>query len=967
MVTSGHCSSLFFLLLCSCFTGSWAQDAPVMLELKASLLKSSATSLLDSWKNDTSPCNWTGIHCNLQGNVTEINLSSKRLAGELPLESICRLASLEKLFMGKNSLYGNISNGFTNCKKLQYLDLAFNSFTGSFPDLSNLSELKLLNLSDNGFSGPFPTTSLRNKPNLVSLSLGDNPFDPSPFPEEILALSQLSWLYLSNCGLSGRIPQDIGNVTELVNLELSDNSFYGEIPASISKLSKLWQLELYNNSLNGTIPVGFGNLVNLQKFDASMNYLDGGLTELKSLTKLVSLQLFYNQFSGEIPVEFGEFRELVNLSLYSNNLSGPLPQKLGSWSEFYFIDVSENGFTGPIPPDMCLKGKMTFLLMLDNKLSGELPSTYATCSSMNRLRVSNNSLSGKISAGIWGLPKLEIIDFAMNQFEGEVGLEIRNAKSLTELYIQNNRFSGQLWSEISQASSLIEINASVNEIEGEIPATIGELPKLNKLHLQDNKFSGKIPDTIGSCASLSDINLAGNQLVGQIPASLASIQVLNSLNLSENQLSGEIPTRFSVVRFSLLDLSNNQLTGPIPQGLESEAYADGLAGNSGLCSQNLHYFRQCVSNSGDPNVITIIVCLVIGTTILVVLLASFLFLKRRSSKNFSSKSSWNLKSFHILTFTEREILNSLKEENLIGQGGSGEVYRVDLSDGKTLAVKQIWIQPKENEDFTTSVSMLKKRRSSNSQEIEAEVSALSEIRHVNVVKLYCSISGEESQLLVYDYMPNGSLWDRLHGSEKCELDWDRRYQIALGAAKGLEYLHHGCRRPVVHRDVKSSNILIDEFFEARIADFGLAKVVQRVGSREVSRSVAGTLGYMAPEYAYSSNVSEKTDVYSFGVVLMELVTGKRPIQPEFGVHGDIVMWVSSKMTSRESVLGVVDSRIQESMREEAVKVLRIAVLCTSRLPALRPTMRGVVQMLLDADPYYSYPILKIKIVGKEND
>ncbi|KAK4387647.1 Receptor-like protein kinase [Sesamum angolense] len=202
---------------------------------------------------------------------------------------------------------------------------------------------------------------------------------------------------------------------------------------------------------------------------------------------------------------------------------------------------------------------------------------------------------------------------------------------------------------------------------------------------------------------------------------------------------------------------------------------------------------------------------------------------------------------------------------------------------------------------------------------------------------------------------------------KIVLDWETRYEVALGAAKGLEYLHHGCDRPVIHRDVKSSNILLDEDLKPRIADFGLAKIVQANSSKESTQIIAGTHGYIAPEYAYTNKVNEKSDVYSFGVVLMELVTGKRPIEPEFGENKDIVDWVCGKLKTKESVVSLVDSAIHEVHRENAIKVLKVAILCTARLPTLRPTMRTVVQMLEEAQPWHLVSIVVSKDGGGKKD
>ncbi|KAK6940306.1 Serine-threonine/tyrosine-protein kinase, catalytic domain [Dillenia turbinata] len=847
-------SSLFLLCFLSRFLPTKSDQLQILLHLK-SALNNSKTNVFDSWIPDESPCNFTGIACNGNGFVTEIELSNSYLSGNVPFSSVCQLPFLEKLSLGSNSLSGVVSDDLKICVKLQYLDLGNNDFSGPVPDLSPLAELKFLYLNNSGFSGPFPWYSLSNMTGLVAFSVGDNPFELSPFPEQILALLRLNWLYMSNCSIAGRIPPGIGNLTELVNLELSQNYISGPIPQEISKLSKLWQIELYSNNLTGKFPVGFRNLTNLQRFDASTNHLQGDLSEISFLTQLTTLQLFENQLTGEIPPEIGEFKQLVNLSLYTNQLTGPLPQKLGSWADFDFIDVSSNSLTGPIPPDMCKNGKMHELLVLQNNLTGKIPESYGNCTSLRRFRVSENSLSGTIPAGIWGLPNLNIIDIAMNQFEGPITSDIGNAESLWQLFASNNHLSGELPAEISGAASLNSIDLGYNKLSGQIPSTVGELKQLGSLKLQDNTLSGSIPNSLGSCTSLTDLNIAQNSLSSQIPPSLGSLPTLNYLNLSNNELSGQIPLSLSKLTLSLLDLSNNRLTGPIPDSLSIEAYNGSFAGNPGLCSQSVNSFRRCSPKSGISSELkTMIGFFVAGSALLLLSGACYCYTHMKKSRDedggaYSLKEeSWDFKSFHVLTFTEDEILDSIKQENLIGKGGSGSIYRVLLNNGEELAVKHIWNSAEDlrSSHSRSSTPILAKRRAT--KELDAEVETLSSIRHVNVVKLYCSITSKDSK------------------------------------------------------------------------------------------------------YAYTNKVNEKSDVYSFGVVLMELVTGKRPIEPEFGENKDIVHWVCSKVKTRESVLSLVDACIADCFKEDAVKVLRIATLCTVRLPMQRPTMRTVVQMLEEAQP-----------------
>lgn len=841
--------SLHFLIS-ECWGVADGEEGKILMQIKSTLERSNSF-VFESWKQENAACDFTGIVCNSNQKVTEINLSSKNLSGSVAFDLICSLEWIEKIDLGSNSLYGSITDHLSNCTNLKFLNLGFNHFSGEVPSLSALNQLELLNLNKSGFSGSFPWKSLENLTSLRFLSLGDNLFHTSPFPTEVLRFDKLYWLYLTNCSIGGQIPEAIGNLTSLELLELSDNYLFGTIPDSITKLTKLTQLELYNNSLTGKIPVGFGNLTNLAYFDVSTNNLKGDLSELRSLKQLVSLQLFENQFSGEIPQEFGDLRYLEGFSVYTNKLTGSLPQKIGSWAQFQYIDVSENFLSGSIPPDMCKQGQLNDLLILQNKFTGGIPDTYANCSSLVRLRVSNNSLSGQVPSGIWSLPNLVIIDLNLNQFEGSVASTIGDAQSLAQLFLADNQFSGELPERISEATSLVIINIRSNKFSGEIPTKLGGLKKLISLHLEFNQFSGDIPDSLGSCVFLSDINLADNSLSGEIPSSLGSLKSLNFLNLSNNRLSGEIPVSLSSLRLNLLDLSNNRLVGEIPDAISIEAFNSSYGGNQGLCSESsISGVGPCSSVTGkSKDIKTVISCFIAGAGILVVAATCFLCVKFRQNdqeKPIKKVDSWNMRQFHVVSFSEEHILKALKQENVIGKGGSGNVYKVVLDNGKQLAVKHIWNSDTGHQKSCQSSSAILVKDKVRSKEYEAEVATLSSVRHVNVVKLYCSITSEDSNLLVYEYLPNGSLWDWLHTGKKNKTDWIIRYEIALGAARGLEYLHHGCHRPILHRDVKSSNILLDAEIKPRIADFGLAKILWANSSSESTHVIAGTPGYMAP-------------------------------------------------------------------------------------------------------------------------
>jgi serine/threonine protein kinase len=284
------------------------------------------------------------------------------------------------------------------------------------------------------------------------------------------------------------------------------------------------------------------------------------------------------------------------------------------------------------------------------------------------------------------------------------------------------------------------------------------------------------------------------------------------------------------------------------------------------------------------------------------------------------------------------VLDCLTEDNIIGRGGAGTVYKGVMPSGSIVAVKRLAGEGKG---------------ASHDHGFSAEIQTLGKIRHRNIVRLLGFCSNHETNLLVYEYMPNGSLGELLHNKERSQnLDWETRYNIAVQAAHGLCYLHHDCSPLIVHRDVKSNNILLDSSFQAHVADFGLAKLFQDSGKSESMSSIAGSYGYIAPEYAYTLKVNEKSDIYSFGVVLLELLTGKRPIEAEYGDGIDIVQWVRRKIQTKDGVLEVLDPRMGGVgvPLQEVMLVLRVALLCSSDLPIERPTMRDVVQMLTDVKP-----------------
>ncbi|XP_030951521.1 receptor protein-tyrosine kinase CEPR2 [Quercus lobata] len=948
--------SLHFLLL-FCFS-FFPPCTPLTVETKALLQFKSQFkdpfNVFHSWKDSDSPCEFSGIKCDsVSGKVIEISLDNKSLSGVIS-PSISALKSLRTLSLPSNQISGKLPSELSSCINLRVLNLTINNMVGAIPDLSGLRSLEILDLSMNNFSGLFPSW-VGNLTGLVCLGLAQNQFDEGEIPESLGNLNNLAWLYLQGANLKGEIPESIFELKLLQTLDISKNNISGNVSKSIAKLKNLHKIELYGNSLTGEIPRELANLTFLREFDISQNKMHGKLPEeIGNLKNLMVFQMYENNFSGEFPAGFGDMHNLTGFSIYGNSFTGEFPVNFGRFSQLNSIDISENQFSGGFPKFLCENRKLKFLLALENNFSGEFPESYAECKSLERLRINMNHLSGKIPNGVWALPDVTMIDFGDNDFSGEISTEILSSVSLGQLVLQNNRFSGELPSELGNLTNLERLHLSNNNFTGKIPAGIGALEQLSSLQLQKNSLTGSIPPELGNCARLANLNLALNSLTGNIPETFSLMSSLNSLNLSGNKLTGLIPENLKKLKLSSIDLSENQLSGGVPSELLIMGGDKAFLGNEGLCvvqNSKMHMNSRmniCPANHHQRGIFAgnfVLFCVIASA--LVILLAGLLLV---SYKNFKLRVArvendlegekevdpkWKFASFNHVDINADEICN-LEEENLIGSGATGKVYRLDLKkNGSTVAVKQLW-------------------KGDGVKILEAEMEILGKIRHRNILKLYASLLKGGSSFLVFEYMGNGNLFQALHRQMKGglpELDWHQRYKIALGAAKGISYLHHDCSPPIIHRDIKSSNILLDEGFEPKIADFGVAKIAEKCQKESEYSCFAGTHGYIAPELAYTLKVTEKSDVYSFGVVLLELVSGRRPIEDEYGEGKDIVYWVLNHLNDRESVLRVLDDKVvTDSVQDGMLKVLKIAILCTTKLPSVRPSMREVVKMLIDADP-----------------
>ncbi|KAK6151110.1 LOW QUALITY PROTEIN: hypothetical protein DH2020_016042 [Rehmannia glutinosa] len=920
---------LLFLLLHLHLSRSAAARPPRMPEYRALLsIKAAITedpqSALASWNLTTSHCTWKGVTCDPSGrHVTALDISNLSLTGTLSSD-VGQLRFLVNLSAAANSISGPVPPQISDIPNLRYLNLSNNVFNLSFPpQLYRLKNLQVLDLYNNNLTGDFPSQAYLLT-NLRHLHLGGN-FFTGEIPPEFGSFAYLStWLFL----LSGAIPPEIGNLTQLKELYIGYfNAFIGGIPKEIGNLSQLVRFDAANCGLSGEIPAEIGNLQNLdtlflqssnlkslKSMDLSNNMFTGEIppsfAELKNLTLL---NLFRNKLTGSIPDFIGELPELQVLQLWENNFTGIIPQSLGSNGNLQEVDVSSNKLTGNLPPNLCNGSHLHTLITLGNFLFGPIPESLGQCESLSRIRMGENYLNGSIPKGLLSLPKLTQVELQDNLLSGAFPETDGSSTSVGQISLSNNHLIGPLPPSIGNFVGVQKLLLDGNKFSGNIPAEIGKLQQLSKVDFSHNEFTGPIAPEISQCKLLTFVDLSRNQLSGDIPEEITGMRILNYLNLSRNHLVGSIPSSIaSMQSLTSVDFSFNNLSGLVPgTGQFSYFNYTSFLGNPNLCGPYLGPCKEGIASGAErphekgtfsPSMKLL---LVIGLLVCSIVFAVAAIIKARSLKKASDARAWKLTAFQRLDFTCDDVLDSLKEDNIIGKGGAGIVYKGVMPNGELVAVKRL-----------PAMS----RGSSHDHGFNAEIQTLGRIRHRHIVRLLGFCSNHETNLLVYEYMPNGSLGEMLHGKKGGHLHWDTRYKIAVEAAKGLCYLHHDCSPLILHRDVKSNNILLDSGFEAHVADFGLAKFLQDSGHRNACQPLLVLMGTLLP-------VDEKSDVYSFGVVLLELVTGRKPVG-EFGDGVDIVQWVR-KMTdgNKEGVLKVIDPRLSSVPLHEVMHVFYVAMLC----------------------------------------
>ncbi|XP_006650609.1 LRR receptor-like serine/threonine-protein kinase RPK2 [Oryza brachyantha] len=914
-----------------------------------------------------------------------VNLAGNSLRGALPASFPPRMRVLN---LASNLLHGEIHGSLSDCKSLERLNLSGNRLAGSVPGaLGSLTKLKQLDLSRNLLTGRIPS-GLGNCRQLRSLQLFSNLLDGS-IPPEIGNLRKLQVLDISSNRLSGLIPTELGNCLDLSVLVLSSqfnavnsselNTFHGGIPESVTALPKLRVLWAPRAGLEGNIPSNWGRCYSLEMVNLGENLL-----------------------SGVIPRVLGQCSSLKFLNLSSNKLSGSIDNGLCPHCMTVF-DVSRNELSGTIP---ACANKVCASQLLDG-----IPSRYPSvlmskalaqlslgyCNSGNCCAVyhnfANNNLGGHLISLPFGADRfgnntlyafhadynsftgslheilLEqctnvkglIVSFRGNKISGGLTEELSTkCSAIRALDLAGNQISGVMPANIGLLGAVVKMDISRNLLEGRIPASFKDLQSLKFLSLAGNNLSGTIPSCLGKLRSLEVLDLSSNSLSGKIPRNLVTLGDLKTLLLNNNKLCGNIPDVTPSASLSIFDISFNKLSGPLPLNMQSLT-CNNIQGNPSLLPCGLSTFsntlmkvRVLTEGDGSPPDSTStdngggfskieIASITSASAIVAVLLALIiLYIYTRKCATRQSRRSLRREVTVFvdigapLTYeTVVRATGSFNASNCIGSGGFGATYKAEIAPGVLVAIKRLAIG-----------------RFQGIQQFQAEVKTLGRCRHPNLVTLIGYHLSDSEMFLIYNFLPGGNLERFIQERTKRPIDWRMLHKIALDIARALGFLHDSCVPRILHRDVKPSNILLDNEYNAYLSDFGLARLLGN-SETHATTGVAGTFGYVAPEYAMTCRVSDKADVYSYGVVLLELISDKKALDPSFSPYGNgfnIVAWACMLLQKGRAREFFIEGLWDVAPHDDLVEILHLGIKCTVDSLSSRPTMKQVVRRLKELRP-----------------
>ncbi|KAJ9556225.1 hypothetical protein OSB04_010839 [Centaurea solstitialis] len=783
---------------------------------------------------------------------------------------------------------------FLHCRQL-----AHNQFFGQIPrEIGNLKNLYMLALSSNNFSGTLPP--------------------------ELGSLVNLQLLYLDSCGAGGEIPSTFANLQKLVDMWAPDNPFSGKIPAFIGNWRKLDRLRLYGNNFEGPIPASFSNLTtlrdlrigDLQNFSSSLDFI----TNLTNLTNLVIRNALV---SGPIPTDIYRLNKLVTLDLSFNNISGSLPPRLVNMSSLRSLFLGNNSLSGSLLPDKS--------------------------QTLQNIDLSYNELSGNFPQ--WVRPTWEIANLQLNLVANNFKFDTTNISVLPGLYCLQRDFpcnrnttpySGFAIKCVQQKWGVS--NGGIT-IDNENPSFIAS----TTIQVNNTRYPELFRTSRKSPSSLRYYGLGLKN--GPYTVSLYFAETV--FNQNRNTWQGHARRVFDIYiqgnrRQKDFDISKE--AGGVGRALIKEFDVNVTQG-----FLEIHLFWAgkgtcCIPEQGDYGLLISALRVSAGFSVkhklkpgmiiggavgavtsvsLILLLALGVYLKRRRSKHGEEEEFIDMGP-KVNTYTYGELRTATADfspSNLLGEGGFGPVYKGILNDGTVVAVKQLSVASHHGKS-----------------QFIAEISIISAVQHWNLVKLHGSCIEGARRLLVYEYLENKSLDQALFGQSGVCLDWSTRFNICLGTARGLAYLHEESRPRIVHRDVKASNILLDGELCPKISDFGLAKLYDDKKTH-MSTRVAGTIGYLAPEYAMRGHLTSKADVFGFGVVCLEILSGR----PNYNENLDpeqkyLLQWAWTLHESNRE-LELIDPAVTSYDEQQATRMIGVALMCVQTSPASRPAMSRVIAML----------------------
>ncbi|KAF5468155.1 hypothetical protein F2P56_012331 [Juglans regia] len=969
---------------------SLVTDKEALISLK-SVISEDPSNHLSSWDKGTSPCNWTGVVCNKSGQrVVGLDLSGFKLVGSIS-PHIGNLSFIQSLQLQDNQFTGMLPDQIGNLFRLEVLNISFNRIEGVLAsNVSQWTQLKILDLTENLIEGRVPV-ELSYLTKLEVLKLGKNRLSGA-IPPSIGNLSSLFDINFRTNNLSGIIPSELGRLQNLKELDLTDNSLSGIIPPSVYNISSLVYFRLGQNQLSGEIPGDVGiKLPNLLDFFVCVNKLTGHIPwSLHNLTNIRSIRIARNFLEGTVPPGLGNLpalrmynigynrirsskdhgvkfitTSLTNstlleyLAIDGNHLEGEIPESIGNLSKVLSrLYMGGNRIYGNIPTSIGRLRSLELLNLTDNLISGEIPPEIGRLEKLQILGLAKNRIFGSIPNSLGDLQKLTQIELSGNSLVGKIPPAFGNFKNILSIDLSNNRFNGSIPKELLNLPSLSTVlNLSENFLSGPIPEEIS-LRSVKTIDLSDNLLSGSIPSSIQSCESLEKLFMARNMLSGPIPDTMEEVKGLDTLDLSSNQLSGSIPVELQNLQaLTSLNLSFNNLVGIVPSGgVFSNVSQVHLEGNPMLC---LHF--ACVNSQGRRGrtvVKVLVITSILVTLVLCVIFGSRLYIKRRKPTMEKTSAETFIGQHQMVSYNEiRQATGNFNQENFIGKGSFGTVYKGYLWQGIAIAVKVL-----DNEKKSSWKSFL------------AECKALRNVRHRNLVRLITSCSSidfknMEFLALVYEFMSNGSLEDWLEGKRKHvnghALNVLERLNVVIDVACGLDYLHHDCEVPVVHCDLKPSNILLSEDMTAKVGDFGLARLlIERTGNQShisSTNALKGSIGYIPPEYGLGEKISTSGDVYSFGVMLLELFTWKNPTHESFSGGQNLTRWVQlgfpsnvkqvldPVMLAQMSSLDHIEKHINPDAQHEClITILGVGLSCTADSRDARISIRGALHKLQSA-------------------